>query len=233
LSRVFIVTGARKGIGRHLAEHYLAQGHIVAGCSRQDSSLTHERYHHYPLDVADEKAVIAMVRDVARRHGTIDVVLNNAGVAAMNHLLATPLAGVQATFATNFVGSFLFLREAAKVMVRKRSGCIVNFSTVAVPMRLEGEAAYAASKAALVSLTEIAARELAPFGIRVNAVGPTPVLTDLIRTVPKEKIDGLLARQAIPRLGELDDVANVVDFFVSERSRFITGQTLYLGGVVG
>ena len=64
-------------------------------------------------------------------------------------------------------------------------------------------------------------------------MGPTPVLTDLIRTVPKEKIDGLLARQAIPRLGELDDVANVVDFFVSERSRFITGQTLYLGGVVG
>lgn len=233
MSSVFIVTGTRKGIGRHLAERYLAKGHRVAGCSRKPAGIEHEGYVHFELDVSDEKAVIAMVRDVKRRFGKVDVLLNNAGVAAMNHLITTPLSAVRDTFATNVFGSFLFLRETAKVMMSARNGSIVNFSTVAVPLRLEGEAAYAASKAAIVSLTEIAARELAPFGIRVNAVGPTPVLTDLVRDVPKEKLDALVKRQAIPRMGDYDDVANVVDFFIDERSRFVTGQTLYLGGVVG
>jgi 3-oxoacyl-[acyl-carrier protein] reductase len=110
-------------------------------------------------------------------------------------------------------------------------GRIVNFTTVAVPLALEGEAAYVASKAAVESLTRVLARELGPFGIRVNAVGPTPVETDLIRAVPKEKIDALLARQVLPRMGTPEDVARVVDFFLSPASDFVTGQVIYLGGV--
>jgi 3-oxoacyl-[acyl-carrier protein] reductase len=149
----------------------------------------------------------------------------------MNHILLTPKATVEKILNTNVIGTFLFCREAAKLMQTGKFGRIVNFATVATPLKLEGEAIYAASKAAIVSLTEILARELAPFGITVNAVGPTPVQTDLIRSVPQEKMDALLDRQAIRRFGEMKDISNVIDFFICPESDFITGQVLYLGGV--
>ena len=138
---------------------------------------------------------------------------------------------MHAILATNVVGTFLFCREAAKLMQPRRWGRIVNFTTVATPLKLEGEAVYAASKAAVHSLTEVLARELAPLGITVNSVGPTPIETDLIRSVPKDRMDRLIARQAIPRMGTFADVANVTDFFLRAESDFITGQNLYLGGV--
>jgi 3-oxoacyl-[acyl-carrier protein] reductase len=118
-------------------------------------------------------------------------------------------------------------------MVRQGRGRIVNFATVATPLRLEGESLYAASKAAVESFTQVLARELGPAGVTVNAVGPTPVQTDLIKNVPKAKMDALLARQAIRRFGEVGDIINVVDFFLRPESGFITGQVIYLGGVNG
>ncbi len=231
--RVVLITGTSRGIGLGLAEYYLSQGDLVCGCSRAPATLSHERYSHHELDVSDEAAVVAMVRAVVRRHGRIDALLNNAGIASMNHALLSPASTARAIFATNFHGTFLFCREVAKNMVRQKSGRIVNFATVATPLRLEGESLYAASKAAVESFTQVLARELGPTGVTANAVGPTPVPTDLIKNVPKAKMDALLARQAIQRFGTLDDVINAVDFFISPRSAFITGQVLYLGGVTG
>lgn len=233
MSRVFVITGSRKGIGRQLAFHYAEQGNIVIGCSRREVDFVHHNYSHYQLDVVDEKAVRRMIREVSKTHGRIDVLLNNAGVASMNLILSTPLKTVEHIYATNVFGTFLFMREVAKVMMNLRSGSIVNFATVATPLRLEGEAIYASSKAALINLTEIAARELAVFGIRVNAIGPTPVKTDLIKNVPENKIDALIERQAIKRFGEIKDIINVIDFFIDERSSFITGQVIFLGGISG
>lgn len=231
MSGRILITGTRKGIGLELAQTFAQRGWIVGGCSRGAAEWTHANYHHYQADVADEQAVIAMVRAFARDAGGIDALLNNAGIASMNHTLLTPGSAARSIIGTNFLGTFYVAREAAKVMCRRKTGRIVNFATVATPLRLEGEAIYAASKAAVVNLTEIMARELAPHGITVNAVGPTPVPTDLIRSVPKEKMDRLLARQAIPRFGTVADILNAVDFFLRPESDFITGQTLYLGGV--
>ena len=149
----------------------------------------------------------------------------------MNHALLTPLDTAKRLMNTNFLGTFLFCREAARLMQKRRYGRIVNFTTVATPLKLEGEAVYASSKAAVISLTEILARELAEFGITVNAIGPTPVKTDLIRAVPQEKIKKLIERQAIHRLGEFRDISNVIDFFIQPTSDFITGQVLFLGGI--
>jgi 3-oxoacyl-[acyl-carrier protein] reductase len=128
------------------------------------------------------------------------------------------------------LGSFLVCREAAKLMQRARTGRIVNFSTVAVPLLLDGEAMYAASKSAVETLTRVLAREFGTFGITVNAVGPTPIATDLIRNVPEEKIRAITNRLPIQRLGTMEDVWNVVEFFLRPESAAITGQVIYLGG---
>lgn len=230
-SRVTIVTGTSRGIGEYLAKHYLELGHTVIGCSRKPTEWTHERYTHFEVDVADEAQVKRLFSETRKRLGRVDHLINNAGIASMNHAMVTPLATVQRIFNTNLVGAFLFSREAAKQMKKGSFGRIVNFTTVAVPLKLAGEAVYAASKAAVESLTQILAKEFAEFGITVNAVGPTPVDTNLIRSVPKEKIERLVSLQAIPRLGTFEDVANVVDFFLRPESEMITGQTVYLGGV--
>ncbi len=228
---VTLITGTRKGIGQFLAEHYLRTGHQVIGCSRSQPEWHLDHYTHYCLDVSDESSVRQMFSDIRRRFGYIDNLINNAGIAAMNHALLTPLATLRSVLETNVIGTFLFCREGAKLMQPRRTGRIVNFSTIAVPLSLDGEAAYVASKAAVESLTKVLARELAALGITVNAVGPTPIETDLIRGVPEDKLNKLLDRQAIHRLGTPQDVSHVIDFFLSPSSSFVTGQVVYLGGV--
>jgi 3-oxoacyl-[acyl-carrier protein] reductase len=229
--KTIVITGTRKGIGRAMAEHYLEAGWRVIGCSRGAGSVENTNYEHFSLDVSDEAAVVSMARQIRSEHGSVDALLNNAGIASMNHALLTPASTVNRILQTNVVGTFLFCREMAKLMRRSQSARIVNFTTVAHPLNLEGEAIYAASKAAVESLTRILARELAELKITVNAVGPTPIDTDLIRGVPQEKMHALLARQALPRLGTVGDVINAVDFFLRPESDFITGQVIYLGGI--
>lgn len=228
---VTLITGTRKGIGLFLAEHFLEQGHIVIGCSRSDSDFKHERYHHFCADVASEADAKPIFKFIRKQFGRLDNLINNAGIAAMNHVMLTPMSVVDDILSTNVKGTFLFAREAARLMQKNNYGRIVNFSTVATPLTLEGEAIYAASKAAVVSFTQVLAREVAPMGITVNSVGPTPVATDLVAGVPAAKMEALINRQAVVRYGTMEDVLNAVEFFMRKESDFITGQNLYLGGV--
>ena len=228
---VMIITGTRKGIGKYLAEYYVEKKYQVIGCSRSNVDYKLDNYQHFSLDVCDEKNVKRMFSQIRKSYGRLDILINNAGIASMNHALLTTMDTVYKIYGTNVFGTFLFCREAAKLMQRNQYGRIVNFSTVAVPLKLEGESIYASSKAAVISLTQILARELANIGITVNAIGPTPVKTDLIRSVPVEKLERLIERQAIHRYGEYGDIFNVIDFFIKPESDFITGQVIYLGGV--
>jgi len=231
MNKVILITGTRKGIGKDLAEYYLNLGFNVVGCSRGLGTIENDNYRHYELDVSDEKAVVKMVRSTKKEFGRIDILLNNAGVASMNHFLTTSFSTVQNIFNTNFLGTFIFSREVSKVMMKQKYGKIVNYTTVASALRLEGEAIYAASKGAIENFTQTISKEVAPYNITVNAIGPTPVETDLIKAVPKDKIQDLLDKQAIKRFGTFEDIKNVIDFFIDDKSDFITGQVIYLGGV--
>jgi 3-oxoacyl-[acyl-carrier protein] reductase len=226
-----IITGTRKGIGRFLAETYAQRGYIVEGCSRNDATFEMQNYTHHNVDVADERAVRGMVSNVVKRHGRVDIVLNNAAVASMNHVLLTPAKASNRMLEVNVTGTMLFCREAAKFMIKRKYGRIVNFTTIVAPIALAGEAVYAASKAAVVTFTRILAFELGQWNITCNSFGATPIMTDMIKGVPKDKVDAVVNNLAIKRLGTYEDCSNVCDFFISRASDNITGQVIYLGGV--
>jgi 3-oxoacyl-[acyl-carrier protein] reductase len=228
--RRVLITGSSRGIGRSLVDHYLDLGDIVVGCSRTRPSIEHERFSHYELDVTDSEAVRDVFRDVSRRVGGLDAVINNAGVASMNALALTPAATARKVMDTNFLGTFVLSQAAVRLLRASPCPRIVNVTSIAVPLRLHGEAVYAASKSAVETLTRIAARELAPFRITCNAVGPSPIRTALTAGVPEHTMQALVDSQPIPRWAEAADVANVIDFFLSPQSALVTGQVLYLGG---
>lgn len=228
MSRTMLITGTRKGVGRALAEHYLQHGWTVVGCSRQPTDLHHHRYVHHIVDIANEADVGRMFTGVK----CLDVLINNAGIASMNHMLLTPAFKVKDILDVNVTGTFLACRKAARVMINAKSGGrIINFSTIAVPWRLAGESAYVASKAAVEALTRVMVRELIPYHITINAVGLTLFDSDLIKHVLREKIDKMLQRLPVKRMCTVEDVVNVIDFYVQPASNIITGQVIYLGGV--
>ena len=226
-----IVTGARQGLGRAIAEHLLACGYLVVGCGRKPAEWEADGFLYTQTDVTIESEARALIR-AARNHGDIlYAVVNNAATASMNHSLLTPGASLTDMLESSVGGTFIVSREAARIMRKNERGRIVNISSVAVPLRLEGQAGYVAAKGGLERMSQVLAKEFAPFGITVNVIGATPIDTDMIRGVPKEKIAQLVDRLPIRRLGLRRDVTNALDFFLRPESDAVTGQVLYLGGV--
>jgi 3-oxoacyl-[acyl-carrier protein] reductase len=224
-----LITGTSQGLGLALAERLLADGWTVHGFSRGPQDLTHAAFTAHAVDITDESAVRAAVATIAEA-GRIDLLVNNAGAASMNALLLTPGETAERLMRVNYLGTFHCLQAVGKVMVRQRAGRIINLTTVAVPLSLEGEAAYVASKAAVEALTKVAAKEFASQGVRVMAIGFGPVDTRLTRAVPRAalaKINGQISRPD----GTTMDQA--VEFFISQLHSpdFISGSVRYLGAV--
>jgi len=222
-----LITGTSQGLGLALAERLLADGWTVHGFARGAQTLAHERFTAHAVDITDESAVRAAVVAVAAA-GRIDLLINNAGAAALNAFLLTPGSVAEHLMRVNYLGTFHCLQAVGKVMVRQRGGLVINLTTVAVPLSLEGEAAYVASKAAVEALTKVAAKELAPQGVRVAAFGLGPVDTRLTRAVPKAalaKINDAIGRP------QGTTTAQAVDFIVSRISApdLKSGRVEYFG----
>lgn len=230
---VALVTGTRSGIGRHLVTFLLDQGYRVLGCSRKkpEWDAATPLYTHFDTDVTSEEQVKALFGEITRGVGRLDVVVNNAGVASMNHSLLTPVTSLRKMLETHVCGTFMVSREAALLMRKRKYGRIVNLSSVAVPLHYEGQAAYVASKASVEALSRVMAAELREFGITVNVIGPGPTATDMIRGVPKAKLEKMTSLFPVKRLTTMDEISAAIAFLLRPESSAITGQVIYLGGV--
>lgn len=227
------ITGTSRGLGKALAAHFCAAGHTVFGCSRKAEVEIHPNYTHIPADLRESGGAKEFFRQIRRSGRPLDALVNNAGSAVMNHFMLTPEATSRAILELNVVALLACSREAVPLMNGSEhpSPSILNFSSVAVAWSLPGQLVYAASKSAVEQATRIMSRELAPNNVRVNALGLPAIRTALTRTVPREKIDSLIQRQTIQRQCEIDDILGPVGFLLSPEARFVTGETIYLGGV--
>lgn len=230
LPQVIVITGTSKGIGYGIARHYLAEGFFVAGCSRGKATIEHENYFHSSIDVGDEGQVQAWIRAVKKRFNRIDVLVCNAGYAPANLLLTmTPGAAITDLLHVNFAGSFYVCREVSKAMLLQRAGRIITTSSMAVGLHEEGTAAYSASKAAIVEMTKVMAKELAPAGITCNVIAPSMLMTDAVETLGKDVIERALSKLTIKRTVTIEEVCNIISFFAAPESRCITGQVIHMG----
>jgi 3-oxoacyl-[acyl-carrier protein] reductase len=229
---VVLITGTSRGIGNHLARHLLERGAAVIGCSRGEyDGLRHERYSHRVVDVSTESDVIDLFGFIRGAHGRLDVAINNAALnPALSLVALTPASAAAETLAANVLGPFLVCREAVKLMTRHRSGRIVNLGSMATRHEVRGEALYTASKAALNAFTRVLAKEVAPHGITCNVLAPAAVETELSDAIDRDKLQEVLARNAIPELGSEADVAAAIDWLIGPESDAVTGQIVYLGG---
>jgi 3-oxoacyl-[acyl-carrier protein] reductase len=229
---VMIITGTRKGIGKYLSKYYSEKGFLIIGCSRNNLDFELNNYQHYCLDVSDEISVKKMFNEVRNKYGRLDVLINNAGVNyALSPILLVPFESALETIKINVLGTFLFMREAIKIMKKNSFGRIINFGSMAIKHEVKGEAIYTASKAAIISLTRVVAKEIYGYGITCNVLSPSAIDTDLMKNIDRDALLDILARNAIPNEGILQDISNLIDHLIKSDSAAITGQTVWLGGV--
>ena len=230
--RVVLITGTSRGIGRYLANHFLSKGDYVIGCSRTAGTISSERYKHYSLEITDDTSILLMFSDIRKEFKRLDILINNAAInpdIAFSVLVCSD--AIHRAFETNIIAVMKICKEAVKMMVRKKKGRIINISSMAAKLEVPGESVYTATKVALNSYTKVLAKEVNAFGITVNGVAPSAIKTDLSARIDQDALMDVLARNAIPDFGEMEDVVNLIDFLVDDRSHAVTGQTIYLGGV--
>lgn len=237
---VAIVTGAGRGIGRAIAVELAQAGAkvVVNYAGRSDTAeetLAMVRAAGsdglvVQADVAQAEEVDRLVQTTLDHFGKVDILVNNAGIARDNLLLRMKESDWDAVLNTNLKGVFLCTKAVSKGMLKQRSGTIVNISSVIGVAGNAGQANYAAAKAGVLGFTKSMAKELAPRGIRVNAVAPGYISTDMTDILPEEVRQGILKEIPLGKVGTPEDVAKVVLFLVSPAAAYITGQTLGVDG---
>ena len=222
------MTGSSKGIGNFLARELHARGETVLGLARSQSK---EEFESVQVDVSKFNELKDLATQIKKEGKQISCLINAAGIASMNLALLTKSSVVESIIRTNLIGTIYSCQVFSPIMIRGGSGSIINFSTIAVPLSLAGESIYAASKAGVETFSKVLARELASFNINVNCIAPGPIETDLIRGIPADKIAKVVKRQINKKQFRKNDVLDLVDILLSQKSYSITGQILNVGGV--
>lgn len=209
-----------------------SSGAQVVGFSRHvDDVPRSDRRFDVAVDVGDPGSVSGGFEQIRKRFGKLDICVNNAAVLTSQYAMILPAASARAMVDTNLVGAFLVSREAAKLMRKGKWGRIVGVSSMAVSLEPMGDSVYAATKAAITTLANVMAKELATTNITCNTMGITAFETDMLRQLPRDKVDAVIAALPLARMATRQDVAHVLDFFCGPGSECITAQTVYLGGV--
>lgn len=230
IERVVLVTGSSRGLGRSIAEEFLLRGFKVIGVSRGSSDLVDDRYIHKVADITDAKQVAAIFKEFRRDRIMVDTLINNAGVLTSQYALILDPEKAKDMVLTNLWAPFVISREAARVMRRNSWGRIVHIGSMAPTLEVPGDSVYAATKQGLITLSNVLAREFSEFGITSNVVGISAFDTDMLAQLPHESLGDALGRLPIPRKATISDIMNVIDFFVSDASDYITAQTIFLAG---
>lgn len=229
--KIVLITGARRGVGRLLTGHFLAGGARVIGFNRHEDEDELPGYTALAVDIADPASVAEGFARIRQQFGQVDIVINNAAQLVSQYAMIMPAAAAKTMLEVNILGTFLVSREAAKLMRKPKWGRIINIGSMASSLEPMGDSVYAASKAAVSTLANVMAREFAAFNVTCNTLAITAIETDMLAQLPKDKIDAVVAGLPLPRYAQPDDIFNVVDFFASDRSAYVTAQTVYLGGV--
>lgn len=233
--KVVLITGTSRGVGLMITKYFIANNAKVIGISRGISEFSHVNYFHFLVDLANPQEIINCFKNEIRKVSpTIDIVINNAAVLTSQYSLILPVHNVLDMVNVNFLGVFFVSREAAKLMRGIPYGRIINIGSMASSLEPMGDSIYAACKEAIITLANVMAKEFSSLKITCNTVAITAIDTDMLRShseTAQIKIEKIIKELTIPRKANIEDILNVIDFYASERSSYITAQTIYLGGI--
>jgi 3-oxoacyl-[acyl-carrier protein] reductase len=241
--RVVIVTGGSRGLGAGIVRSYLESGDRVATCSRsitpeveawQKDPETADRFLFLPADLSQRADADAFVAAVIEKWGQVDVLINNAGVARDGILSMASDDDIDIVIDLNLKGTLYVTRQVARRMLARRTGTIVNISSIVGRSGYRGLAVYSATKAALDGLTRALARELGSRGITVNGIAPGYLRTEMSHGLDEDQLQQIVRRTPAGRLGEPEDVARACQFLTDPRNTYLTGHVLVVdGGLTG
>ena len=238
-NQIAVVTGAGRGIGRAIALKFAAEGADIVCVSRtaeNSGKVANEvralgrRAWAHAVDVAESRAVAEAGEKILAETGRVDILVNNTGITRDGLLVRMSEQDWDTVLDTNLKGAFLFTKAFARAFIKRRSGCVINISSVTGLIGNAGQCNYAASKAALIGFTKSVARELASRDITVNALAPGFVETDMTAALSEEVRRELMQKIPLNALGQPDDIANAALFLASPAARYITGQVITVDG---
>ena len=240
-NKVAVITGANRGIGKCIAEKFAENGANIIVCMRSISPETAEwikelrgkfniSINPVIVDLSDERVVKASIQEIFKISKKVDVLVNNAGIASGSLFQMTPVSEIRKIFEINFFSQIALSQGIAKIMIRNKSGSIINLSSTAAFISDPGTLAYGSSKAAFSRATQSMASELGSYNIRVNAIAPSVTKTDMYEQMSVDAREKLISSSALKRAAEPEEIAKVAVFLASELSSFVTGQVIRVDG---